>query len=87
MEECCKRTNDGQISLEFQTENPIAFDIKIFVLPGLRDNQTNESAVRDPWEHLTCFYETCSMWKPEGVADSHIKLRLFGFSLTRRSKD
>lgn len=33
------------------------------------------------------FYETCSLCKLDGVIESQIKLRLFGFSLTGRAKD
>lgn len=60
---------------------------KILFSHGLRDNQFDERAIKDRWKYLTRFYETCFMCWIEGVTDSQIKLRLFGFSLTERTKD
>ena len=44
-------------------------------------------AIRDSWEPLTKFYETCSMCKPTDVTDNQAKLHLFDFSLIGRAKD
>ncbi|GAU10391.1 hypothetical protein TSUD_422810, partial [Trifolium subterraneum] len=87
MGDYCRRTDTGQISMGFQPANPVTFDIKNTVLSGLRDNQFDGSAIRDPWAHLERFYETCTMCRPEGYTDSQIKLRLFGFTLIGRAKD
>ncbi|GAU41120.1 hypothetical protein TSUD_288100 [Trifolium subterraneum] len=87
MGDYCRRTDTGQISMGFQPANPVTFDIKNTVLTGLRDNQFDGSAIRDPWAHLERFYETCTMCRPEGYTDSQIKLRLFGFTLIGRAKD
>lgn len=87
MGDYCKRANIGWISLGFQLNNHVTFNIKNDDLAGLRDNQFNESAIRDLWEHLAQFYETSSLFKSDGVTESQIKLRLFMFSLNRREKD
>ncbi|CAJ2677643.1 unnamed protein product [Trifolium pratense] len=87
MGDYCRRTDTGQISMGFQPANPVTFDIKNTVLTGLRDNQFDGSAIRDPWAHLERFYETCTMCRPDGYTDSQIKLRLFGFTLIGRAKD
>ncbi|PNX69921.1 hypothetical protein L195_g056985, partial [Trifolium pratense] len=76
MGDYCRRTDTGQISMGFQPANPVTFDIKNTVLTGLRDNQFDGSAIRDPWAHLERFYETCTMCRPDGYTDSQIKLRL-----------
>ncbi|MCI75825.1 hypothetical protein A2U01_0097094, partial [Trifolium medium] len=39
MGDYCRRTDARQISMGFQPENPVTFDIKNTVLTGLRDNQ------------------------------------------------
>ncbi|KAK2436917.1 hypothetical protein QL285_021877 [Trifolium repens] len=87
MGDYCRRTDAGQISMGFQPANPVTFDIKNTVLSGLRENQFDGSAIRDPWAHLENFYETCTMCHPDGFTDSQIKLRLFGFTLIGRAKD
>ncbi|KAK2410681.1 hypothetical protein QL285_046032 [Trifolium repens] len=87
MGDYCRRTDAGQISMGFQPANPVTFDIKNTVLSGLRENQFDGSAIRDPWAHLENFYETCNMCRPDGFTDSQIKLRLFGFTLIGRAKD
>lgn len=56
------------------------------ILVCLRDNSLVGNAIRDPREHLSCFYETCLICRQDGVIDS-IKLRLFGFTLTGITKD
>lgn len=61
MEDYCKKTDVGQISLGFQPTNPVTFDVKILVLLGLRDKWFDEQAIKDPREHMARFYETCSM--------------------------
>ncbi|MCI93374.1 hypothetical protein A2U01_0114672, partial [Trifolium medium] len=43
--------------------NPVNFDIKGNVLAGLRENQLDGRANRDPWDHLTQFFETCQIQK------------------------
>lgn len=55
MEDYCKRTDTGRISLGFQLANPVTFNIKNVVLVGLRDNQFDGSVIRDPWVHLIHF--------------------------------
>lgn len=82
----CRRTYAWHISFGFQLEN-LVFYMKNVVLLGLRDNQFDRSAIWDPWKHLTRLYETCHLCIPNGVIESRIKLRLFGFSLARRAKD
>ena len=81
MGDYCKRTYAGHISRGFQPANPVIFYIKNYVFPGLRDNQFNVNMNKDPWEHLTRFYETSSMCAPEGVTEDQVKLWLFSFSL------
>lgn len=58
IEDYCRRTNDIQISLGFQSANPLTFDIKNYVVSGLRENPFDGKAIRDPWENLDKFYET-----------------------------
>lgn len=41
----CRRTNYGQISLGFQLENLVDFNIKSIVLPVLRDNQNDKCTI------------------------------------------
>ncbi|MCI69587.1 hypothetical protein A2U01_0090850, partial [Trifolium medium] len=53
MEDYCKRTDADQISLGFVLANPVNFDIKGNVLTGLRENQFDGRANKDPWDHLT----------------------------------
>lgn len=62
----CKMTDVGQILLGFQPDNPVTFDIKNFVLSGLKDNQVEGKAIKDHWEHLAKLHETCLMCKPSG---------------------
>lgn len=87
MRDYYKRTDIGRISLGFQPSNHVTFAIKNVVLVGLRDNQFDVSIIRDMWEHVIYFYETCSLCNLDGLTESRVKLRLFGFSLTRRAKD
>lgn len=61
-----RRTDLGKISLGFQPVNVVTFDIKIFVLTGLKMNSFEGQPIRDPWEHLTKFDKTRSMCKPYG---------------------
>lgn len=56
----------------------MSFDIKNIILAGLRDNQFDGNAIRDPWENFSYFYEI-------RVADGQIKLRLFDFTLIGRA--
>ncbi|MCI41166.1 putative athila retroelement ORF1 protein, partial [Trifolium medium] len=84
----CKRTDADQISLGFVLANPVNFDIKGNVLVGLRENQFDGHANKDPWDHLTHFSETCQIQKvPENVTDDQKRLHLFAFSLTGQAKD
>lgn len=57
----CKRTDEGHVSRGFVLAGPANFDVNNYVLSGLRDNPFDENAIRDPWDHLTCFYKTSSM--------------------------
>lgn len=83
----CKRTDEWEVSRGFLPEDPDNFDIKNFVLSGLKDNSFNGNTIRDPWEHLGHFYKTTSMYKPSEVTEDQFKVRLFGFSLIWREKD
>lgn len=84
----CRRTDSGKICLGFQLANHVTFDIKNYVLTCLKENLFDGQAIRDPWEHLAKFYETCSMCNPIfEITDDQIKLCLFGFLLTGRVKD
>ncbi|MCI96800.1 hypothetical protein A2U01_0118100, partial [Trifolium medium] len=55
MGDYCKRTDANQISLGLVPANPVNFDIKGKVLAGLRENQFDGRANKDPWDHLTHF--------------------------------
>lgn len=57
MEDYCKQTDEGQVSGGFIPTDPANFDIKNFMLSGLKENMFNENAIRDPWAHLARFYE------------------------------
>lgn len=82
------RTDIDAISRGFQLVNPVKFDIKSYVLQGLIDNPFNGQAIRDTWEHITMFYQTCSMCKPtRDITGEQVKLHLFEFSLISRAKD
>ncbi|MCI24994.1 putative athila retroelement ORF1 protein [Trifolium medium] len=63
MGDYCKRSDMEQISLGFRPANPVNFDIKGNILAGLRENQFDGHANRDPWDHLTQFSETCKIQK------------------------
>ncbi|MCI67565.1 hypothetical protein A2U01_0088824, partial [Trifolium medium] len=52
--------------MRFQTANHVTFDINNTVLTELKKNQFDGNAIRDPWEHLEHFYETCTMCRPDG---------------------
>lgn len=54
----CRRSNVGHISLGFQPTIPVTFDIKKFVLSGLKEKSFNEKEIIDPRKHLSKFYET-----------------------------
>ncbi|MCI66580.1 hypothetical protein A2U01_0087838, partial [Trifolium medium] len=66
MRDYCKKSDTEQISLGFRPANPVNFDIKGNVLAGLRENQFDGRANRDPWDHLTQFSET---WQIQKVPD------------------
>lgn len=73
MRDYCRRTDSEQISLDFQLDNPITFDIKNCVLSCLRGNLFDRQAIRDPWEHLAKFYKSCSMCKTIDVTNDKLK--------------
>ncbi|MCI36090.1 hypothetical protein A2U01_0057312, partial [Trifolium medium] len=50
MRDYCKRFDAEQISLGFRPANPVNFDIDGIVLAGLRENQFDGRANRDPWD-------------------------------------
>ncbi|MCI61079.1 putative athila retroelement ORF1 protein, partial [Trifolium medium] len=76
MGDYCKRSDREQISLGFRPAHPINFDIKGNVLAGLRENQFDGRANRDPWDHLTQFSETCQIQKvPDHITEDQKKLR------------
>ncbi|PNX54981.1 hypothetical protein L195_g048604 [Trifolium pratense] len=55
MGDYCERSDTEQISLGFQPAEPVNFDIKGNDLAGLRENQFDGRANRDPWDHLTIY--------------------------------
>ncbi|XP_050915571.1 uncharacterized protein LOC127130642 [Lathyrus oleraceus] len=69
MGDYCRRNHVGKINFGFQLAKPVTFDLKNYVFLGLRDNLFDREVIRDPWKRLACFYETCSMYKPDGVTD------------------
>lgn len=81
-----KRTDVGKFFVGLQPANHVAFDIKNTILAGLRKNQFDGNAIRHPCEHISHFYETCTMCRPDGVTNGQIKLRLFNLTLIRREK-
>lgn len=87
MGDYCKLTDEAHVSRGFVPAYPANFDIKNYVLSGLRENPFDGNTIRNPWVHLARFYETTSMCKPIDVTEDQVKLRLFGFSLIRRAKD
>ncbi|MCI42893.1 hypothetical protein A2U01_0064130, partial [Trifolium medium] len=83
MRDYCKRSDAKQISLGFRPANPVNFDIKGYVLAGLRENQFDRRANRDSWDHLTQFFETCQIQMvSDHITEDQKMLRLFAFSLT-----
>lgn len=62
-----RRTHVLHISSGFQTDNPVTFDIKEFLISGLRDKLFDGQDTKDPWEHLDIFYEMCLMYKLDDV--------------------
>lgn len=69
MGDYCRPTDTSQVSLGFVPATLVNFNIKYFVLLGLRDTQFDRDANNDPWEHLAKFYETTSMCQPEGITE------------------
>ncbi|GAU44284.1 hypothetical protein TSUD_371840 [Trifolium subterraneum] len=53
MGDYCRKTVTDQVSLGFRPTNPVNFNIKSNVLAGLRENQFDGRANRDPWDHLS----------------------------------
>lgn len=47
MGDYCRRIDVGHISLGFQSTNHVTFDIKNYMLLGLRDNMFDNQAIRD----------------------------------------
>lgn len=87
MGDYCKQIDEGHVSRGFVLTDPANFDIKNFVLSGLRENMFNRNATRDPWVHLARLYEITSMCKLTNVTKDQVKLSLFGFSLIGSAKD
>lgn len=87
MGDYCKRTDEGWVSIGFVPTYPANFDIKNYVLLGLRDNLFKRNTIRDSWEHLAHFYKTASMCRPAEVTEDQVKQSLFGFLLIGGSKD
>lgn len=83
----CKGTDEEQVSEGFVLAYPSNFDIKSYVLSGLREILFDRNTIRDPLAHLARFYEIALMCKPTFVTEDLVKLRLFGFSLIGRAKD
>ncbi|MCI27929.1 hypothetical protein A2U01_0049129, partial [Trifolium medium] len=66
----CKRSATEHVLLGFKLANLANFNIKNTVLAGLREKQFDEKAIRDPWEHLSRFLETCQICMvPDNVTD------------------
>ena len=57
----CKRIDAWKITRGFIVADPGNFDIKNYVLSGLRENPFDGNVIQDPWEHLARFNETTSM--------------------------
>lgn len=57
------------------------------MLLSLRDKQSDGNTNNDPWEHLTKFFDTTSMYQLEGITEDQVKLNLFTFSLIGRAND
>lgn len=74
-----KRKCKWHVSRGSISTNLTNFDIKHYMLSGLRDNPFDENIIRCMWEHLARFYETTLMYKPVDVTEDHVKLRLFRF--------
>lgn len=83
----CRRADYGHICLGFQPTIMVTFDIKKFVLTGLKENTFNEKVIIDPYGHLAKFYVTCSMCKSVGdITDDQVKLHFFLFFHYRSRK-
>ena len=67
-------TDTSQTSQGFQTANPMTFDIKSSILSGLIDKQFDGKTIKNPYEHLIRFYETCSMCNPNKVTVNQVKV-------------
>jgi hypothetical protein len=81
-------THRGRLTHTFQPANPVAFDIKTSVQNGLKERQFDETDLMSTHEHLSHFAETCEFCvPPANVTESQKRLRLFPFTLTRRTKD
>jgi len=76
-----------EVSLGFQPSNLMVFDIKNSVMVNLKSNQFLGKESEDCNAHLTHLMDVCSSINPAGVSESDKRLRLFGYSLTRRTKD
>jgi len=63
------------------------FDIKNSVMLNLKSNQFSSKESEDCNAHLTHFLDACRIINSTGVSELDKRLRLFGYSLTRRTKD
>jgi len=79
--------NLNEISFGFQPANPVVFDIKNSVMMNLKSNQFLSKEMEDCNAHLKHFLDACNTINPIGVSESDKRLRLFGYSLTRKARD
>jgi len=81
-------TNRCLLTHFFQPAKPIAFDIKVLVQQGLKENQYDGREAQCLHEHLSKFYETCQYCvPPANVFEDQQQLRFFAFALSGRAKD
>jgi len=76
-----------EVSLGFQPANQVVFDIKNSVLVNLKTNQFTRRKSEDCNARLTLFIDMCNTINPSEISEEDKRLWLFGYFLTRRSKD
>jgi len=79
--------NLDEVSLGFQTANPVVFAIKNSVMMNLKSNQFLGKGMEYCNAHLTHFLDACSTINPVEVSESDKRLRFFSYSLTGRARD
>ena len=79
--------NLEEVSLGFQPANPLVFDIKNIVMMNLESNPFSGKEREDYNTRLKHFLDACNTINPAEVLESDKRLRLFGYSLTGRTRD